>query len=118
MLYLEVIKMAKTKLGWIVLVTKFASKLIPVLAKVGGKLLGVLAKLFKGAKVGKLASAGISMGAWSILYSWKFALLIMLLLIVHESGHVFVMRQMGMRTKGIYFIPLLGAAERDKRETL
>ena len=32
----------------------------------------------------------------------------MLLLIVHESGHVWAMKKSGMKTKGIYFIPLLG----------
>ncbi len=32
------------------------------------------------------------------------------MLFVHESGHIWAMKRCGMHTKGIYFIPFLGAA--------
>lgn len=34
----------------------------------------------------------------------------MLMLFVHESGHIWAMKECGMKTKGIYFIPFLGGA--------
>lgn len=89
--------------GLIVLAVKLFPKFISPLVK-------IIPKLLKGGKAFQVGSAGVSMGAWSLLLSWQFALLIMLLLVVHESGHVWAMKRSGMKTKGIYFIPFLGGA--------
>jgi Zn-dependent protease len=78
--------------------------------KFGPKLLSLFAKLFKCLKLGKVGLAAGSMASYAFLFSWEFALMIMFMLFVHEYGHIWAMKREGMRTKGIYFIPFLGAA--------
>lgn len=88
--------------------TKFG--LYALAIKLGPKILGFGLKLLKGLKAGKGIMAAASLGAYSYLFTWQFAVLILLMLFVHESGHIWAMKKCGMRTKGIYFIPFLGAA--------
>jgi putative peptide zinc metalloprotease protein len=45
---------------------------------------------------------------YSLVFSWKFAILIMVAIGWHESGHVWAMRRVGVPTRGFYFIPFLG----------
>jgi len=79
----------------------------------GSKLAGALSKLgagaAKAAKTANLGWAAASAATWSILFSWQFALAIMVQLFVHEYGHVHAMRRTGMRVRGLYFVPFLGA---------
>jgi Zn-dependent protease len=77
-----------------------------ILAPVGK----VLVKLLKAAKVVKVALIGGSFAAYAYMFSWKFAVLILVFLFVHEYGHIWAMKRCGMKTKGIYFVPFLGAA--------
>jgi Zn-dependent protease len=81
--------------------------------KLGGKLFGALGKLgtgaLKAAKGTNLAMAAASAAAYSIFTSWQFAVLLVLQLFVHEYGHVHAMKRTGMRVRGMYFIPFLGA---------
>lgn len=73
--------------------------------------LGALAfKLFKSAKVIKVALAGASLAAYSWLFSFQFALSLLACLVFHEYGHIRAMQHFGMRTKGIYLIPFFGGA--------
>lgn len=88
-------------------VGKINAGVIALAFKVGPKLLTTVAKF---AKVGKLGLAAGSMAAYSYLFTWEFAIIIMLSLFVHEYGHIFAMKRCGLKTKGIYFIPFLGAA--------
>ncbi len=67
-------------------------------------------KLFKSVKVIKVALALTTAATYSYMYTWKFALAIMITLAVHESGHVWAMKRLGLRTKGFYFIPFIGGA--------
>ncbi len=60
-------------------------------------------------KTTSLGWAAASVATYGILFSWKFALAIMLQLFVHEYGHVHAMRRTGMKVRGMYFIPFLGA---------
>lgn len=90
----------KISVGSIAAIIKVTLKILPKL----------ISGLLKSGKVVQVGSAVVSMGAWSLMFSWQFALLIMLLLIVHESGHVWAMKRTGMKTKGIYFVPFLGGA--------
>ncbi len=84
---------------------------IAILAfKIGPKILSVFLKLLKGAKVGKIGLAGASAASYAYMFTWEFALVIMLMLFVHESGHVWAMRRCGVKTKGFYFIPFFGGA--------
>jgi Zn-dependent protease len=87
--------------------------LFAVVAKLGGKLLAGLGKVGAGAlkalKGTNLAMAAASAAAYSILFTWQFGVLLLLQLFVHEYGHVHAMRRTGMRVRGLYFVPLLGA---------
>ena len=87
--------------------------LLALVVKLGGKLVGAATKLGAGAVKAvsgtNLAMAAASAAAYSILFSWKFAVLLLLQLFVHEYGHVHAMRRTGMRVRGMYFIPFLGA---------
>ncbi len=84
-----------------------------VLATLGSKVAGALGKIgagaLKAAKTASLPWAAASAAAYSILFSWKFALAIMVQLFVHEYGHVHAMRRTGMRVRGMFFIPFIGA---------
>jgi Zn-dependent protease len=65
-------------------------------------------KLFKSAKVIKVALAGASVAAYSWLFSFEFALALIACLMFHEYGHIRAMKYFGMKTKGIYLIPFMG----------
>jgi Zn-dependent protease len=51
----------------------------------------------------------LAIGAYALLWGWKFALGFVLLIFVHECGHVIVARQAGLKVTGKMFIPFLGA---------
>lgn len=78
--------------------------------KLGGKLVPVLLKAGKAFKFLKFGLAVASFATYAYLFTWKFALLIMIALAWHESGHVWAMKKMGIKTKGFYFIPFIGGA--------
>lgn len=78
--------------------------------KIGGKIMTLLAKLIKVSKVAKVALTVASFGAYATLFSWQFALVLMGCLLLHEFGHIAAMKHNGMKTKGVFFIPFLGAA--------
>ena len=79
-------------------------------AKLGSKLSSVLVKVLKGFKFTKVGLAGLSLAGYSAVYSWKFAVLLMIAIGFHESGHVWAMKKMGIKTKGFYFLPFIGGA--------
>lgn len=74
------------------------------------KLLPKLLKVFKGLKFTKVGLAGASFASYAFLFNWKFAVVLMLALGIHETGHVWAMRKMGVKTKGFYFLPFIGGA--------
>jgi Zn-dependent protease len=61
-------------------------------------------------KASKLLLALASFAAYTFLFTWQFAVIIVSTLVIHEYGHLRCMKHYGMRTRGIYLIPLLGAA--------
>jgi Zn-dependent protease len=87
--------------------------LLAVAWKLGGKLIGTVTKVGAGAAKAvsgtQLGLAAASAAAWSLLFSWQFALALLLQLLVHEYGHVHAMKRTGMRVRGMYLIPFLGA---------
>jgi Zn-dependent protease len=87
----------------------FLAVLLSLAIKIGGKALPILIKLAKAIKFGKISLLA-SFGAYAIIFNWKFALVILVSLFVHEYGHVWAMKREGMKIKGVYFIPFLGAA--------
>jgi Zn-dependent protease len=55
------------------------------------------------------ASMLVSVGAYSLIWGWKFAAGFVLLLLVHEMGHVIQLRREGVDATAPLFIPFLGA---------
>jgi Zn-dependent protease len=51
----------------------------------------------------------VSVAAYALLWGWKFAVGLVLLLLVHEMGHVVEARRQGLPTSAPMFIPFLGA---------
>jgi Zn-dependent protease len=51
----------------------------------------------------------VSLAAYSLIWGWKFALGFVLLLFVHEMGHVIQLRRQGIPASAPMFIPFLGA---------
>jgi Zn-dependent protease len=51
----------------------------------------------------------VSVAAYALLWGWKFAIGFVLLLLVHELGHVLEARRQGLPTSLPMFIPFLGA---------
>ena len=73
----------------------------------------VLVMLLKLAKFGPvLKSAGfmlLSVGAYALLFGWRYAIGFVLLLLMHEMGHYLAARRLGMRVGLPMFIPFVGA---------
>lgn len=86
---------------------KISAGLVTMMTKVGFKLLSIIVKF---AKIGKVGLAIGTMVTYSYIFTWQFALVLMVSLFVHENGHIFMMRKCGMKVNGIYFIPFIGAA--------
>jgi Zn-dependent protease len=55
------------------------------------------------------ASMLVSVGAYTLIWGWKFAVGFVLLLLVHELGHVIQLRREGIPASAPMFIPFLGA---------
>lgn len=73
-----------------------------------GKTKYVLAAL----KVTKLASLGsmvVSIGAYSMVFGWPYAVGMVGLIFVHECGHAAVMHARGLPFSPMVFIPFMGA---------
>jgi len=51
----------------------------------------------------------VSLAAYSLIWGWKFALGFVLLLLVHEMGHVIQLRREGIAASAPMFIPFMGA---------
>jgi Zn-dependent protease len=63
-------------------------------------------------KVKLLVTAGsalVSLAAYAALWGWQFAAGFIVLLFVHEMGHVIALRREGIRASAPMFIPFLGA---------
>ena len=72
---------------------------------------GKFALLFAG-KAKFLTTSGsmlVSVAAYSLIWGWTFAVGFVLLLLVHEMGHVIQLRREGVEASAPMFIPFLGA---------
>jgi len=67
-------------------------------------------------KMGTLLSMFASFGLYWSLYGWKFAAGLILSIYVHEMGHVFMLRRLGLGASVPMFIPGLGALIRLKQQ--
>jgi Zn-dependent protease len=85
----------------------------------GGILAALLAILAKGKalllllpKLKLLTTSGsmlVSIAAYSLIWGWKFAVGFVILLFVHEMGHVIQLRREGIPASAPLFIPFMGA---------
>src|SRR5699024_4522871 len=46
---------------------------------------------------------------YAAFFGWQLAVVLVYLLLVHESGHLVAARQKGIKTSPAYFIPFVGA---------
>jgi Zn-dependent protease len=80
------------------------------LGALAGKLKGLLLLLPKAKFLVTSGSMLVSIAAYATLWGWKFAVGFVLLLLVHEYGHVIQLRREGVKDASApVFIPFLGA---------
>ena len=66
--------------------------------------------VIKGAKfLTTSASMLVSIGAYTLIYGWRFGVGIVGLLFVHEMGHYIQLKREGIQPSSMWFIPFLGA---------
>lgn len=83
--------------------------LIAALVFLATKLKFVLGAL-KGVKfLGTGLSAIVSVGAYALAFGWQFAVGLVVLLFIHEMGHVLALRHYGVKATAPIFIPFMGA---------
>jgi Zn-dependent protease len=80
-----------------------------VALKFGAKLKGLLLLLPKLKLFTTSASMLVSIAAYALIWGWAFGLGFVLLLLVHELGHVIQLRREGIEASAPMFIPFLGA---------
>jgi Zn-dependent protease len=91
-----------------------------LLRRIGGTIVAGLLLLLKFGKgalllVGKVkflgtaASMLVSIGAYALIWGWKFGAVFVALLFIHEIGHVIQLRREGVKASAPMFIPFLGA---------
>ncbi|MGI9094224.1 MAG: site-2 protease family protein [Thermoleophilaceae bacterium] len=80
-----------------------------MLFKFAAQLKGLLLLLPKLKILATSASMLVSIGAYTLIWGWRFAVGFVLLLLVHEMGHVFQLRREGIKASAPMFIPFVGA---------
>jgi Zn-dependent protease len=80
-----------------------------LLLKFGAKLKALLFLLPKLKLFTTSASMLVSIGAYALIWGWRFAVGFVVLLLVHELGHVIQLRREGIKASAPMFIPFLGA---------
>jgi len=87
---------------------KLGALLIPVVL-LAGKAKVLFLALIKVKAVTTLGTMFISIVAYALAFGWPFAVGFVLLLFVHEIGHVIQLRREGVEASAPVFIPFLGA---------
>ncbi|HEV7459871.1 MAG TPA: site-2 protease family protein [Solirubrobacteraceae bacterium] len=80
-----------------------------LVANFAGKLKLLLVALPKLKLLTTSGSMLVSIAAYSLFFGWTFAVGFVLLLLVHEMGHVIQLRREGIKASAPMFIPFLGA---------
>jgi Zn-dependent protease len=79
------------------------------------KLKGIFT-LFKLGKVGgTIISMFVTVGAYALLFPWQFAVGLVVMILIHELGHVWAAKKRGLPVSAPTFIPFLGALITMKR---
>jgi Zn-dependent protease len=79
------------------------------LAFLASKAKGLLLALTKIKAVTTLGTMFVSIAAYALAFGWPFAVGFVLLIFVHEMGHVIQLRREGVEASAPIFIPFLGA---------
>ena len=79
------------------------------LAKFAGEAKALLLLLPKFKLLTTSGTMLVSVAAYSLIWGWTFAVGFVVLLFVHEMGHVIQLRREGVRASAPFFIPFLGA---------
>jgi Zn-dependent protease len=80
-----------------------------ILVKIGAKAKALLLVL---PKLKLLTTSGtmlVSVAAYSLIWGWQFAIGFVLLIFVHEMGHVLQLRREGIKASAPMFVPFMGA---------
>jgi Zn-dependent protease len=89
-----------------------ARRVLAPFAVIGATLLKFKTALLALLKLKFLAASGsmlVSVAGYAVFWGWRFAAGFVVLLLIHELGHVLEARRQGLATGGVYFIPFLGA---------
>ncbi len=101
--------------GEVVRSDKRQSRLKGLFGPVGVALIFLLTKLkwvlalFKFKFLATGMTALLSVGAYALLFPWQFAVGLVVLIFIHEIGHVVVLRRYGVAATAPIFIPFMGA---------
>jgi Zn-dependent protease len=88
---------------------RFGGPIVAVLVLLATKLKAILLLLPKVKIFTTSASMLVSIAAYALLWGWQFGVGLVLLLLVHEMGHVIQLRREGIDASAPMFIPFLGA---------
>jgi Zn-dependent protease len=87
-----------------------AAGAIALIAKFGTAIKAALVALPNLKLFATAGTALVSVAAYSLWFGWTFAAGFVILLFVHEMGHVIALRREGIKASAPMFIPFLGAA--------
>jgi Zn-dependent protease len=94
--------------GWKGLARKLAAPFIATGVLIW-KLKFIFVAIFKFKIFATAGTMAVSIAAYALLWGWKFGVAIVLLILVHELGHVIELRHQGVPASAPLFIPFLGA---------
>lgn len=83
--------------------------LLALLAKFGGALKALILALPNLKLLATAGTALVSVAAYSLFWGWTFAAGFVLLIFVHEMGHVIQLRREGIKASAPMFLPFMGA---------
>jgi Zn-dependent protease len=87
----------------------FLAALVALLAKFWAVVKGAVLLLPKFKLLTTAGTALVSVAAYSLWFGWTFAVGFVILLFVHEMGHVIQLRREGIKATAPMFIPFMGA---------
>lgn len=88
---------------------RFFGPILVGLAAFASKAKAILLLLPKIKLLSTSATMLVSIAAYSLIWGWQFAVGFVILLFVHEMGHVFQLRREGIEASAPMFIPFMGA---------
>ena len=88
---------------------RFGGGLVAAVIFAAAKLKAILVLLPKIKVLTTSGSMLVSVAAYSLIWGWKFAVGFVVLLFVHEMGHVIALRREGVQASAPLFIPFMGA---------